>query len=110
MSDSRSVIRDQGLRKLDLPDRGGDDEDADVVGERIRRDHEESIAVGTVVQRSSHDDLVVGQGDLYAASVLSLLGVGAFDVTWVPGEVANKEHTLQTGERNDDAFVTLRRQ
>src|SRR5262245_41851467 len=100
MSDSR-------LGKLYLSDRGGDDEDADVVGERIGRNHEEAVAVGSVAQRPSGDDLVVDQGDFDSTSMLGLLHSGAFDVPRVSREVPHEENTLQACERNDDAFVAF---
>ena len=58
------------LRKANLTHRSRDDKDADVVGERIRRDDEEAVSVGAIAQRAADDDLIVYERDLDAAPVL----------------------------------------
>src|SRR5690242_20542114 len=104
---SNRRFRDARLRKLNLSDRSRDDEDADVVGEWIGRDHEKTVAVGSITQRSTRNNLVVDQRDLDTTAVLRHVDVPPFDVPRVPREVANEEDTLQPRQRNDDAFMTL---
>jgi len=91
--------------KANLSHRTRDDEDTDVIGKRIGRRDEESVAIGSVGEGSADDDLIVHEGNFDAASVPRLAGVYAFDVAGIAGEIANEEDPLEPGERNDDPLV-----
>src|SRR5438045_5083924 len=96
------------LRKSHLPDGAGDDENADVVGEGIYGDDKKPVAIRTVVQRATGDDLVVEERDFDPTAVLDVSGIHTFHVSRIAGEVTDEEHAFQARQRTDDAVVWLR--
>src|SRR6476619_6670723 len=96
------------LRKANLTHRARDDEDADVVGEGIRWDDEETVSVRPIAQCAADDDLVVYERDLDPAAVLWVRRLDALDVARVAGEIANEEHAFEPRKRHDHTFTRCR--
>src|SRR3954468_1085838 len=95
------------LRKPDLPNGAGNDEDADVIGEWIGGDDEKPVAVSAVIERAPRDYLVVEERHFNPTAVLDVFSINTFHVSRIAGEIADEEHAFQPRQRNDDTVLWL---
>src|SRR4030095_10449585 len=96
------------LQKSHLLRRPRCHEDAQIVGARIGRMHEEAVALTAVAERCSKQRFAVVERDGHLAALRTLPEFLAIATRLITGEVAHEEQRLQLRELQEERIARIR--